>query len=602
MRANATSSAPEWRKPTDQDPNPRQRSTSTREGNRGNRGGRGRGRGGNGGGPSRKHSNPASQDTAAPTLKLVVDPPTAANTPAEPSSIPKSNSSSKPTRKNSVAVSEDPASISSQTSARPPNRRRGSQQRKPSVAASNTSSNLLNVQTLTRKASTGPSSPNPAKDLPPHLPVVTSATATTELKSDLDALVERVRSVAMDRPHTPGSHIDWADDDDSLPDLNDWGYTEGITTSVQPEEPPTTITPILEDVPPQSVIPEVKVGGEPSPGETITQEPTPRPAPDPTPRTHRVQKKRGTRTKGSSRTQQSPPALNLTESVSQGPPLSPIQSTTSPAIPHTIKPQGQKRPNSRNNQGQTDSKDNGGSRQRGQNGATVASPMRNSFPAKTGPKADNTPPVQSQVPARGPDIAHSVTNPHTESDSKVLEPMEETVPDDEGKKETPIKIPHSADTNDSNPNPTVTDHTLRELEPTPDSDNPKPDPPLDQNNKRSSYSPSHSRSHTYGGRTQGDQQLPRSVSASNFSHHSPPNSRNPRSSNSRQSPSMRSSGLGPGPRSAGYDGHIRNHSSPPGITRPPQSTRPVISGDALTRLARSLGSTPGSPKKDPPAS
>jgi len=605
VRANATSSAPEWRKPTDQDPNPRQRRTSTREGNRGNRGGRGRGRGGNGGGPSRKHSNTASQDTAAPTPKPVVDSPTVANTPAEPSPIPKSNSSSKPTRRHPVAVSEDSASISSQTSARPPNKRRGSQQRKPSVAASNTPGNLLNVQTSSRKASTGPSSPNPAKDQPPHLAAVTSATATTELKSDIDALVERVRSVAMDRPHTPGSHIDWADDDDSLPDLNDWGYTEGITAPVQPEEPPVTIPPILEDVPLESVIPEVKIKREPFPGETNSQEPTPAPAPDSTPRTHRVQKKRGTRTKGSSRTQQPPPALNLTESVSQGPSLSPIQPTTSPAIPHTTKPQGQKRQNSRNNQGQTDSKDNGGGRQRGQNGAAVPSPMRNSFPAKTGPKADHTPPVQSQAQARGPDIAHSATNPHTESDSKSLEPKGETVPDDEGKKGEPTETPHSADTNDPNPSPTVTDHTLRELEPFPDSDDSKPSSPLNQNNKRGSYNPSHSRSHTYGGRTQGDQQPPHSASASNFPHHSPPNSRNPRSSNSRQSPSMRSSGLGLAPRSAGYEGHIRNHSSPPGVggvTRPPQSTRPVLTRDALSRLTRSLGSAPSSPKRDPPVS
>ena len=55
------------------------------------------------------------------------------------------------------------------------------------------------------------------------------------MRNDIDALVERVRAVAMDnRPSTPGSHIDWAgDDDDSLPDLNDWGVntaTFGATT------------------------------------------------------------------------------------------------------------------------------------------------------------------------------------------------------------------------------------------------------------------------------------------------------------------------------------------------------------------------------------
>lgn len=48
------------------------------------------------------------------------------------------------------------------------------------------------------------------------------------MRNNIDALVERVRAVAMadNRPSTPGSHIDWAgEDDDSLPDLDDWGVT-----------------------------------------------------------------------------------------------------------------------------------------------------------------------------------------------------------------------------------------------------------------------------------------------------------------------------------------------------------------------------------------
>lgn len=56
------------------------------------------------------------------------------------------------------------------------------------------------------------------------------------MRNDIDALVERVRAVAMDnnRPSTPGSHshIDWAgDDDDSLPDLDDWGVTPATFAS-----------------------------------------------------------------------------------------------------------------------------------------------------------------------------------------------------------------------------------------------------------------------------------------------------------------------------------------------------------------------------------
>lgn len=612
MRADATSSGPEWRKQPDHNPNSRQRRAPTREGHRGNRGGRGGGRGGNGGGPSRKDSNSASQDTVVPPPKLVVNPPTVTNTPAEP---PKPNPGPKPGVRHSVTTPEDPVPVSSQTSARPPNKPRRPQQRRPSATSSNAPNKLLNVQTSNRKASTAPSSPNPAKDPPPHLTPVTSTTPAADLKSDIDALVERVRSTAMDRPHTPGSHIDWADDDDSLPDLNDWGYTEDMTTSVRQEAPPATIPPILEDAPLQPVIPEVKIEGEPSPDETNLQEAKPGPVSDATPRTHKVQKtrsKRGNRARGNSRTQQLPPTLNSTESASQGPPLSPIQSTTATAVSHTSKPQGSKRQNSnqgqnpRNNQGQANPRDNGsgngGGRQRGQNGATAASPMRDSFHGKRGRKADHTPPVQSQAPDQGPDHPQSVSRPPSVSDSKPLESKGETIPEDEAEKR--IEAPRSTDTNDSNPTRTAGNHALHELEPT--HNNLKPNPSHHQNNKRNSYNPSHSRSHTYGGRTQGDPQPPHSAPTPNFPHNSPndgPTSPNPRSPNLRQSSGLRSSGPGPLSRSMGYERHNRNHSSPPGVfgaTRPPHQTRPVLTGDALSRLARSLGSAPGSPKRDPP--
>jgi len=169
----------------------------------------------------------------------------------------------------------------------------------------------------------------------------------------------------------------------------------------------------------------------------------------------------------------------------------------------------------------------------------------------------------------------------------------------------PAETPRSAETDDPNSNPTTTNHILQELELT-DSDS-KPNAPLNQNNKRGSYNPSHSRSHTYGGRTQSGQQPPHSSTIPKFLHNSSSNNptlTNHRSSNLRRSPDMRSPGLGPAPRGAGYERHNRYHSSPPGVggvTRSPQSTRPVLTGDALSRLARSLGSAPGSPKRDPPA-
>ena len=565
-------------------------------------------------------STPPSQDTAAPAPKLVVDPPTITDTPAEPSPISKPNPRPKLDRRHSATVSEDSVSVSSQTSTRGPSRRKKSQQGKPSTTSSNGPSKLLNVQTaptLSTKASTAPSSPNPAKDLPPHLAAPGS---TTELKTDLDALVERFRTGAMDRPHTPGSHIDWADDDDSLPDLHDWGYAERAAASVKLEGPPASIPPIPEDVPTQPGIPEVKIEGEPSPDETKSEDAKPGPVSDATPRTHKVQKtrsKRGDRSGGNSRTQQLPPALNLIDSALQGSSLSPIQSTPSTAIPHTAKPREPRRQNQnqgqtpRNNQGQANTRDNGGGngggRQRGQNGAVVASPMRNSFPAKTGPKANYTPPVKPQAPAQGrpSEILHLVANPSTESDSKPPGSKGETVSDNERKKETPIETPRNTGTDDPSPNPAATNHTPHELVLI--RDDPQPNSPQNQTPKRNSYNPSHNRAHTYGGRTQGGQQPPHSAPTPNFPHHpsnasqNPPNPQPPRSPNLRHSPDTRSSGLGPS-RSTGYEKHNRNHSSPSwggGTTRAPQQSRPMITGAALSQLAKDLGSSPGSPKRDP---
>ena len=92
-----------------------------------------------------------------------------------------------------------------------------------------------------RKSHTSPSSPHgppkasASKDAPPHLsagPTVTSFST----KTNIDSLVEHVRALAMDhRPSTPGSHIDWAgDEDDSLPDLDDWGVLPGSGTPAGP--------------------------------------------------------------------------------------------------------------------------------------------------------------------------------------------------------------------------------------------------------------------------------------------------------------------------------------------------------------------------------
>jgi hypothetical protein len=76
---------------------------------------------------------------------------------------------------------------------------------------------------------------NRGSPLPPDSPGDSPIPLSTRIQADsldmrreIDNLVEHVRSVAMD--HTPstsgGVHFDWAgDEDDSLPDLDDWGVT-----------------------------------------------------------------------------------------------------------------------------------------------------------------------------------------------------------------------------------------------------------------------------------------------------------------------------------------------------------------------------------------
>lgn len=110
--------------------------------------------------------------------------------------------------------------------------------------------------------------PPPAIHLAPMNVVNTpsSPNSSSDVKANIDALVERVRASAManHRPGTPGSHIDWADDDDSLPDLNDWG--------IQSPAPPTSqamISPILVDgltpLPESASLPQ----NQKNPGESI---------------------------------------------------------------------------------------------------------------------------------------------------------------------------------------------------------------------------------------------------------------------------------------------------------------------------------------------
>jgi hypothetical protein len=134
------------------------------------------------------------------------------------------------------------------TPTRQTNRRRRSQQHGKSPTSSKQSLSVdpsLNLLRPQRARTVPPSPVVPTKDAPPHLSAAPNV-STFDMKHNIDALVERVRAVAMEnnRPTTPGSHIDWAgDDDDSLPDLDDWG----VTTSTSASGDRAEISPILVD-------------------------------------------------------------------------------------------------------------------------------------------------------------------------------------------------------------------------------------------------------------------------------------------------------------------------------------------------------------------
>ena len=146
------------------------------------------------------------------------------------------NASSRPLKTNptlsashSISITENSVSPTSSQ-----NRRKRSEARR----GTKTPKNNLPIQ---QDSSQRPSRPHnsthtaPVKDPPQHLVPRNPRTPITsfDLNKDIDALVERVRAVAMaeNRPSTPGNHIDWAGvDDDSLPDLDDWGITAISTT------------------------------------------------------------------------------------------------------------------------------------------------------------------------------------------------------------------------------------------------------------------------------------------------------------------------------------------------------------------------------------
>ncbi|KAJ7117401.1 hypothetical protein C8R43DRAFT_1077823 [Mycena crocata] len=213
----------------------------------------GRGRNGGGGGASNTSRTPstATDRPAANESSISSKPAASASAPT----TEKSSTSATPARSKghgrktsrsvvpTVVVGPSSPSVEAHA-ARPSNRRRRSQQLN-SKGNGNAATLKVNVPPLDdnllrpQNRLVPHSAPPPSKDTPPHL------AGSFDMRNNIDALVERVRAVAMDnRPSTPGSHIDWAgDDDEGLPDLDDWGVTTGTSVGDKDE----MISPIIVD-------------------------------------------------------------------------------------------------------------------------------------------------------------------------------------------------------------------------------------------------------------------------------------------------------------------------------------------------------------------
>ena len=216
---------------------------------RGAGGGSRGGRGGTRGGLSEVNIPSIKPDNSQSSTSKPSIPPSISNPTPGKSNVPAFSSKPKSTSRGSHAISVTAVPQINESvvtpSAPPPtpakvtHKRRRSQAGKPALHVppkanppksthSPLRSNKLHIESHTETL----------KDTPPHL------NNKFDLRNDIDALVERVRAVAMNnRPSTPKSHINWAvDDDDTLPDLDDWGVTAStLTTQLE------GISPIIVD-------------------------------------------------------------------------------------------------------------------------------------------------------------------------------------------------------------------------------------------------------------------------------------------------------------------------------------------------------------------
>lgn len=233
------------------------RGISRARGGRSNRGGRGGGRPSSTLGSAVKEERLEGRllsDTVAPQTEALAKGPASMLVLDKPIGRPERGAKSKPpsrrtSRVTPTLVIAPPPSETSPvmpSNSRSSNRNRRSHQQSKAPSDRNLRPPSSQPPLKLPRARNGSTHPPAAirKDIPPHL----VASHEAEVRHDIEALVERVRAVAMaeNRPTTPGSHIDWAgEEDDSLPDLDDWGVT--TTSNTVNGERNEGISPILAD-------------------------------------------------------------------------------------------------------------------------------------------------------------------------------------------------------------------------------------------------------------------------------------------------------------------------------------------------------------------
>ncbi|KAJ8515984.1 hypothetical protein ONZ45_g6653 [Pleurotus djamor] len=546
-----------------------------RGGSRGSgRGGRGGGRGGFRGGKSQADvgidkSDAAPSKTGSPVTEKTSSLVAAKSSPAQSISDTQSSASrSKPpsrraSRATPALVIAASPSVDSSTSGRSPKdtrrKRSGTNNGKsPSSAGPKSSVSSIDESQL-RPGSKGRIPV--MKDVPPHL------RQSQTVKTDIDALVERVRASAMadNRPSTPGtaSHIDWAgEDDDTLPDLDDWGVTtvparsdkhneispifvdglrplpEPMAFPIEPQETPHFVPPEIPLQTPQEV-PEVKpVSKDHSP---IFSKASIEPEPSPTPAEPAV-------AIPSSRKKITP---NQVKELARGASKKTTRHPLPPKPIAIVDPplSSSKQPPS-------------------------ATPMRKF--AKTSP--------QSKATKTFDTVTVQPPTPQSELDQPIVKLPEQGLeqsmhaPSPNGSSDT--KIEQSPETGSDSTK--VGDESLPNLNENPSKSDvslsasihaPKPGESLSAPGSATfdSFKPTHMRAHTTG------------RPLNNTSH------RFPRSAATS-------------PRSSFTPHHARNHSTPPpGSAHRMHASRPVITGDAISRLARTIG-TSMTPSKSQPAS